>query len=252
MNSQLLQVQNLNVSVAGQPILKNFSLNIALGEIHVLMGPNGSGKSTLTLALSGHPRYEVSSGSIQFAGSDLLAMPIEERFKAGLFVSFQSPREVPGVSYSSFLRAIHSAQFGAQTSLPKFKKEAGELLKEVGLPSAFLSRDTHHGFSGGEKKKSEIAQVLLLKPKLAVFDEVDSGLDLDALNHLAELLKTRRSTEQSYLLITHNPRILSILKPDHVHIMFRGECVASGGMELAQQVEERGFESFAPSSLRIL
>ncbi len=248
----MLTIQNLKVAVAGQEILKGVSLELEQGQIHVLMGPNGSGKSTLTLALAGHPRYDVMGGLITFEGQNLLEMAPEERAKAGLFVSFQTPREVPGVAYSSYLRAIHHAQMGTTAPLHKFKKEAQELLKTVGLPSTFLSRDTHHGFSGGEKKKSEIAQVLLLNPKLAVFDEVDSGLDVDALAKLTQILISQKKPDQSYLFITHNPRLLSLFKPDHIHVMMKGMIVASGGAEIAQQVEEKGYDSFAPSSLNIL
>ncbi len=244
----LLEIQNLFVSAPDKEIVKGLSLQIKPGEVHAIMGPNGSGKSTLSATLMGHPRYSVTKGNVRFNGEDLLEMDPSERAAAGLFLAFQYPKEIPGVNMVSFLRASYNAVNKARDpkfkALPlyNFKKLLEDKMKLVGLSKAFMSRNTNEGFSGGEKKKAEILQMALLEPKLAILDETDSGLDIDALRTICEAILAAKQPEQSLLMVTHYERMLRYLKPDYIHIMMDGKIVLSGGKELAAKLEEEGYD----------
>ncbi len=248
----MLKIKNLHGAVEEKSILHGLDLEIRAGEFHVLMGPNGSGKSTLAATLMGHPKYKVSEGSVEFLGEDLLELAPNERAIRGLFLAFQYPQEIPGVSLISFLRAIYNSVQKARHAdldqefepvpLYHFKKQIAALLKLVGLPASFLKRNTNEGFSGGEKKKTEILQLALLEPRLAILDEIDSGLDVDALKTIGQALAELRTSERSFLLITHNPRVLKYVQADHVHVMIEGRVVLSGEEELAHRLEREGFD----------
>jgi len=244
MRKTLLAIKGLNARVQHQEILYGIDLEIRPGEFHVLMGPNGSGKSTLSSLLMGHPRYEVSKGTVQWEGKNLLNMKPEERVRAGLFLSFQHPREIPGVNLVSFLKASYNAVKKSSISLFHFKKMLADKMSVAGMPLGFMNRYLNVGFSGGEKKKCEILQMVLLEPKLAILDEPDSGLDLDAVKDICRVIKSLRNPYQSFLLITHNPRILDCVLPDHVHLMVEGKIVKSGGVELAKRIEQEGYVNF--------
>lgn len=244
----LLSIKNLLVSVEDKEIVHGLSLDIKSGEIHAIMGPNGSGKSTLSSALMGHPKYTVNSGSVVFDGKDLLSLAPNERAALGLFLAFQYPKEIPGVNLVSFLRASYNAVNKARNPefkavpLYNFKKTLHEKMDLVKLSRAFMERNTNEGFSGGEKKKAEILQMALLEPKLAILDETDSGLDIDALKTICEAIQTVKKPEQSILMITHYERMLTYLKPDFIHIMMDGKIVMSGERELAQELEKHGYD----------
>lgn len=248
----ILKIEGLKVEVEGNEILHGVDLEIGAGEIHAIMGPNGSGKSTLSAALMGYPKYEVTEGKVTFMGEDLLEMDPEDRAVLGLFLSFQYPKEIPGVNLVSFMRASYNAVRKAQAeakneeyepiSLFKFKKMVMDKMQLVGLPASFVDRATNEGFSGGEKKKSEILQMSMLEPTLAILDETDSGLDIDALRSICETINKVRREDQSLLMITHYQRILDYITPDHIHIMMDGKVVMSGGAELAQKLEEHGYD----------
>lgn len=257
----LLTIKNLKVRVQEKEILHGLDLVIGAGEVHAIMGPNGSGKSTLASTLMGHPRYKVTEGTVKFGPKDLLTLPVEQRAAAGLFLAFQYPKEIPGVNLVSFLRAAYNSVMGARKKsfkpvpLYTFKKQIQELMEQVKLPLAFLNRNVNEGFSGGEKKKVEILQMALLEPKLAVLDETDSGLDIDALKTICETIAAVKKPEQSIVMITHYERMLKYLKPDFVHIMIDGRVVMSGGKELAKALEKHGYDYVRkqlPSSLKIL
>lgn len=234
----------------GQEILHGLNLEIKAGEIHAIMGPNGGGKSTLAKALMGHPMAKVTAGSVLFEGKDLLAMTPNQRAATGVFLSFQYPKGIPGVSMSSFLRSAYNSIQKSKdpafkpVSLPQFKKQLKELMDKVHLPAKFLTRSVNEGFSGGEAKKSEILQLGLLEPKLAILDETDSGLDLDALKAVCQAILTFKSPSQSILMITHYQRMLHYIKPDIVHILLEGRILKSGGMELVEALEKSGYEPF--------
>lgn len=244
--SPLLSIKDLHVSVAGKEVVRGFSLDICPGELHVIMGPNGAGKSSLVHALMGHPSVKVTQGTVRFSGENLLALPPNERALAGLFLAFQHPREITGVSVRDFLFTALTAQKKSMTPLAFHDRLAAEMAL-LNVDSAWEDRAVHHGFSGGEKKKLEILQLLVLEPKLALLDETDSGLDLDALKVVAEGLKQLRKRQPSFaaVLVTHNIRFLSILRPDHVHIMLAGMIVKSGGASLARTLERDGFARYA-------
>lgn len=229
----------------GKKILHGIDLEIKPGETHVIMGPNGSGKSTLSSTLMGHPAAKVTGGEAAFMGENLLEMAPEIRAQKGLFLGFQYPKEIPGVSLASFLRAALAAQNPNKKQLPlyKFKNELQEKMNLVALPFNFMDRFTNEGFSGGEKKKAEILQLAVLEPKLAILDEIDSGLDIDSLKTICEALMTIKKPEQSLLLITHYARMLKFLKPDFVHVLIDGKIVLSGGHELAELLEEKGYDA---------
>lgn len=241
----LLSVGDLHISVAGKEVVRGFTLDICPGELHAILGPNGAGKSTLVHALMGHPAVRVTQGTARFAGKNLLGLPPNERAQAGLFLAFQHPREIAGVNVRNFLYAALTAQKKKVTPLEFHDRLAREmaLLK---VDSAWEDRAVHHGFSGGEKKKLEILQLFVLEPKLALLDETDSGLDLDALRVVAEGLRQLRKHRPSFtaVLVTHNIRFLSILRPDRVHVMLAGAIVESGGPALVRRLERDGFAKY--------
>ena len=236
----LLEVKNLRVFAGETEIVKGVSLSIKPGEVHVIMGQNGSGKSTLLNALAGHPKYK-SVGTARFGGKDLLSMKPHGRARAGLFLAFQSPNEVPGVALSAFLRRAYVARHGKEISVMEFDRLLEGKMKLLGMDRQFASRGVNEGFSGGEKKRSEILQLAVLEPKLAMLDELDSGLDVDALSRIAELLGSIKKDDTSLLIVTHYARILRNLKADKVHVMRGGKIIASGDSRLASKLEEKGY-----------
>jgi Fe-S cluster assembly ATP-binding protein len=247
--SGALEIRNLHVSIGDQPILKGIDLLIKQGEIHALMGPNGSGKSTLAYTLAGHPSYEPSAGQVIFDGVDLLEMEADERSRAGLFLAFQYPVAVPGVTVANFLRqAINARQRALNPedkgiSIPAFRRLLKEKMDMLGMDPKFAGRYLNDGFSGGEKKRAEILQMATLEPKIAIMDETDSGLDIDALRIVSEGANTlRQRLNMGVLVITHYQRILNYIKPDFVHVMMDGRIVEEGGPELALQLEEKGYD----------
>jgi Fe-S cluster assembly ATP-binding protein len=242
----LLRIEDLHASVAGKKILNGLTLSVARGEVHAIMGPNGSGKSTLASVLAGRPGYEVTSGSVTFEGRDLLGLPPEERARAGLFLGFQYPVEIPGVNNVYLLKAALNA-VRKERGLPEV--DAFEFLTLVRgkmslmrIEDSFLSRGVNEGFSGGEKKRTEILQMLVLEPQLAILDETDSGLDIDALKVVAEGVNSLRSPERACVLVTHYQRLLEYVVPDFVHVLVRGRIVKSGDRTLALQLEQRGYD----------
>lgn len=248
MNDILLDIKGLRAGIEGKEILKGIDLSIRRGEVHAIMGPNGAGKSTLSAVLAGRPEFAVSQGSISYNGSDLLALSPEERSWAGIFLSFQYPIEIPGVSITAFMKAAINARRKA-AGLPELKPaEYLKLLKEkmafVQMKSEFARREVNVGFSGGEKKRSEIFQMAMLEPTLSILDETDSGLDVDALRIVADGVSKLRSPQTSSIIITHYHRLLEYIVPDYVHILKDGRIVKSGGRELIAEIEKNGFESF--------
>jgi Fe-S cluster assembly ATP-binding protein len=242
----LLKIEDLHASVAGKKILNGLTLSVARGEVHAIMGPNGSGKSTLASVLAGRPGYEVSAGRVRFEGRDLLALPPEERARAGLFLGFQYPVEIPGVNNVYLLKAAVNA-VRKERGLPEV--DAFEFLQLVRgkmalmhIEDSFLSRGVNEGFSGGEKKRNEILQMLVLEPTLAILDETDSGLDIDALKVVAEGVNSQRSPERACVLVTHYQRLLEYVVPDFVHVLVRGRIVKSGDRSLALELEQRGYD----------
>ncbi len=245
----MLRIEGLRVAVEGKRILDGVDLEIAAGETHAVMGPNGSGKSTLAHVLAGREGYEVEDGRITFMGEDLLAMEPEERAAAGLFLAMQYPVEIPGVSNMYFLRqainAVRKARGEPEIAAGAFMKMLREKAKLVGVPEELLRRDLNTDFSGGEKKRNEILQLAMLEPRLAILDETDSGLDIDALKAVAGAVNGLRTPERAFLVITHYQRLLEYIVPDRVHVMVRGRIRRSGGRELALELEQRGYEQFA-------
>ena len=241
----MLSISNLAASIGDKAILRGLSLDVPAGQIHAIMGPNGSGKSTLGYVLSGNEGYEVTSGSVTFEGQDLLAMEPEERAAAGLFLAFQAPIELPGVNNANFLRtalnAIRRARGEAELDAIGFLKLARAESKRLGMPDDMLKRNVNVGFSGGEKKRNEVLQMAILRPKLAILDETDSGLDIDALKIVASGVNALRSPEFSALVITHHQRLLDHLVPDRVHVLSAGRIIRSGGPELALELEANGY-----------
>ena len=242
----LFEIDDLHARVAGTEILRGVDLTVAAGEVHALMGPNGSGKSTLANTLLGHPDYEVTSGRLLFKGSDITSWPTDVRGKAGLFLGFQYPEEIPGVSVVQFLRQALSARKGLDLSVLELRVTIMEWMERLDIDPAFGDRYLNEGFSGGEKKRNEILQMAILEPEFAVLDETDSGLDIDALKVVAKGVQEVRADrpELGVLLITHYQRILEHLQPDAVHILVDGRIVDSGGPELARRLEEEGYESW--------
>lgn len=244
MSQEFLNIKDLKVSIGDKEILKGLDLSIGEGETHVIMGPNGAGKSTLGNTLMGKEEYEVTSGDISFMGEDLLEMSTDERAKKGLFMTFQNPIEVPGVRLSEFTRSACEA-VGNRMSLWNFKKAAQEQMKVISMDPSYLDRELNLGFSGGEKKKAEIFQLLMLKPKLAILDETDSGLDVDAVRIVSEGVKAyQEQTNGSLLIITHSTRILDSLKVDKVHVLVDGKVVAEGDASLISEINDNGFEKY--------
>ncbi|GAA4196215.1 MULTISPECIES: Fe-S cluster assembly ATPase SufC [Microbispora] len=240
-----LEIRDLHVAVGDKEILRGVDLTVRSGETHAIMGPNGSGKSTLAYAIAGHPKYTVTSGSVLLDGEDLLDMAVDERARAGLFLAMQYPVEVPGVSVSNFLRSAITAVRGEAPKLREFAKELKSGMDALSIDPAFAQRNTNEGFSGGEKKRHEILQLELLKPKIAVLDETDSGLDVDALRVVSEgVNRFRASGDTGVLLITHYTRILRYVKPDFVHVFAAGRVVEEGGPELADKLEAEGYEAY--------
>jgi Fe-S cluster assembly ATP-binding protein len=241
-----LHIANLRVSIDGNEILKGIDLTVEPGRVHALMGPNGSGKSTLALAMSGHPRYSIDAGSVTLDGTELLASPPDQRAKAGLFLSFQYPAAIPGVSVANFLRSARQAVRPDDLPPARFRKLVFEKLELLDFDPAFLGRYVNDGFSGGEKKRLEMLQMAILEPRYAVLDETDSGLDVDALRAVGESVAAMRASDAGrnagFLIITHYPRILQHIAADVVHIMIDGRIVKSGGPELATQIEREGYD----------
>jgi Fe-S cluster assembly ATP-binding protein len=242
----MLKINNLHAGIDGKEILKGLSLDVGEGEVHAIMGPNGSGKSTLANVLAGRPRYVVTSGSVTFQGKDLLGMPAEERAREGVFLAMQYPVEIPGVNNLYFLRAalnsIRKHHGEEELDAFDFLAMAREKMKLVELDESFMNRGVNEGFSGGEKKRNEIFQMAVLDPKLAVLDETDSGLDIDALRVVADGVNALRSEKHSVLVITHYQRLLRYLVPDVVHVLAGGRIVKSGGKELAEELEQKGYD----------
>jgi Fe-S cluster assembly ATP-binding protein len=246
----LLSLNGLHISVEDTEVVRGVSLTIRPGEIHAVMGPNGSGKSTLVNTLMGHPKYQVTAGSAEFMGKDLLALEPSDRASLGLFLAFQYPKEIAGVTLRSFLFAAYKAQSAVRESLPKmispikFKKLLDEKMKALHMDPAFAERSLNQGFSGGEKKKAEVLQMSILQPGLALMDETDSGLDIDALKIVSDGVNALRSKDFSALIVTHYARLLGYVEPDRVHVMVNGKIVDSGGKELAQQLEKAGYAAY--------
>jgi Fe-S cluster assembly ATP-binding protein len=244
--TNLLEVRDLTANVAGVPILKGIDLTVSPGQIHAIMGPNGSGKSTFAKVLSGHPAYEVTGGSVRFEGNDLLSLEAEERARAGVFLGFQYPVEIPGVSNSAFLRLSYNTVQGArgkdELDPLEFDDFIREKLKLLDMDPAFLDRSVNEGFSGGEKKRNEILQLAVLDPKLAILDETDSGLDIDALRVVAGGVNSLRRADNGFILVTHYQRLLNYIVPDFVHVMESGRIIKTGGKELALELESRGYD----------
>lgn len=239
---QLLKVENLHVSVGDKEILHGVDLTVGRDEIHVLMGPNGTGKSTLGYAVTGNPAYSVTEGRILFDGENITDMPVNERAKRGIFLSFQNPLEVPGVTLSAFIRSALEQKSGSRLRLWDFKKKLAETMKLLQMDASYAERDLNVGFSGGEKKKAEILQMLMLEPKLAILDETDSGLDVDAVRTVSEGVRLyRERVHGSLLIITHSTRILEALHVDAAHVMENGVIVKNGGAELVEAINESGF-----------
>jgi Fe-S cluster assembly ATP-binding protein len=237
-------INGLKATIEGKEILKGISLSMKGGEVHAIMGPNGTGKSTLASALMGHPKYEVTEGSATLDGAEVLEMDVDERARAGLFLAMQYPSEIAGVTNSDFLRSAINARRGEgnEISLIKFIRQMESKMKELEMNEEFAHRYLNEGFSGGEKKRNEILQMMMLDPKIVVLDEIDSGLDIDALKIVANGVNAMRSEERGFLIITHYQRLLNYVKPDFVHVMMQGRIVKSGGPELAERLEAEGYD----------
>jgi len=246
-----LSIKNLSVSIDEKVILKDLSLEVKLGEIHAIMGPNGSGKSTLAYALAGHPKYEVEDGEVWMDGVNLLELTPDERAKMGLFLAFQYPTAIPGISMANFLRTAVNAVKGEKNGndknkgipITEFRKLMTEKMDLLKMDKSFARRYLNEGFSGGEKKRAEILQMALLDPKYAILDETDSGLDIDALKIVSEGVNALTGPNRSFIIITHYQRILNYIKPDFVHVLYNGQIIESGGPELALRLEEEGYDN---------
>ena len=242
----MLEIRNLHAAIDGKEILKGINLTIADGEIHAIMGPNGAGKSTLSAVLTGNPQYEVTAGEAIFNGKNLLEMKPEDRAHEGLFLSFQYPVEIPGVSMTNFMRAAVNEQRKYRGEEPLNMSDFMKLMRErrmiVDLDQKFFHRSVNEGFSGGEKKRNEIFQMTMLEPTLAILDETDSGLDVDAMRIVAEGVNKLRTEKTSYIVITHYDRLLEMIRPDFVHVLYNGQIVRTGGPELAVEIQNHGYE----------
>jgi Fe-S cluster assembly ATP-binding protein len=249
----LFVIEGLHVSVEGKEILKGVELVVNPGKVHALMGPNGSGKSTLAHSIMGHPRYEITQGRILFQGEDIAGLATDERARRGLFLAFQYPLSIPGVVMGNFLRSALKARRGEDVSVREFRKLLDETLDMLKMDPSFVRRYVNEGFSGGEKKRAEVLQMAMLKPEMAVLDETDSGLDIDALRVVAEGIEALRGPDLGMLLVTHYQRILDYVKPDIVHVLYDGRIVKTGGPELALELEKQGYDwiikEFAPAAV---
>lgn len=245
----LLEVENLQATVAEKEVLRGLNLTIKAGEVHAIMGPNGAGKSSLASVLAGREDYEVTAGSASLNGEDLLDMDPEERAQAGLFLAFQYPVEIPGVSNKLFLQtavnAVRTAKGLSELDMFEFSQLVQAKMKLLGMRREFLERDVNVGFSGGEKKRNDMLQMALLEPSLCILDETDSGLDIDALKAVAQGVNAMRSPDRGFVLVTHYQRLLEYVAPDVIHILYQGRIVKSGGMELVAQIEELGYDALA-------
>ena len=243
-----LVIRNLHVSIAGKEILKGLDLTVGQGQVHAIMGPNGTGKSTLAYSLMGHPSYQVTDGEVWYKGANLLELPPDERSRRGLFLAFQYPVSIPGVTVANFIRTALNARRRAENKndkgipIPEFRKRLKEQMERLKMDQAFAGRYLNEGFSGGEKKRAEILQMAMLKPEIAVLDETDSGLDIDALRIVSEGVNALRGPDLGVVVITHYQRILNYIHPDFVHVMLDGRVVESGGPDLALHLEERGYD----------
>ena len=239
-----LVITNLHAATGGNDILKGLSLEVPPGEVHAIMGPNGSGKSTLAKVIAGHEDYEVTGGAVTMDGEDLLDLGIDERSRAGLFLAFQYPAEVPGVTMANFIRAARQARLpeGEEIDAVAYYKELYEKMDQLGIDRRFTSRSVNEGFSGGEKKRNEVLQMMMLEPGYCVMDETDSGLDIDALKVVARGVNSMRSPGRGFLVITHYQRLLDYIEPDYVHVLADGQIVRSGSKELALELEQKGYD----------
>ena len=240
----MLNIKNLEAGVEEKQILKGLNLEIGAGEVHAIMGPNGSGKSTLSKVIAGHEGYEVTDGEVTLDGENILELGVDERSRDGIFLAFQYPAEVPGVSNANFIRAALQARLpeGEEIDAVAYYKDLYEKMDLLEMDRKFTARAVNEGFSGGEKKRNEILQMMMLEPKYCIMDETDSGLDIDALKIVARGVNAMRTTDRGFLLITHYQRLLDYIKPDHVHVMAEGKIVKSGGPELALELEEQGYD----------
>ena len=241
MAEKLLEIKDLHAGVEGKEILKGLNLSINKGEVHVILGPNGSGKSTLMNIILGHPKYEVTGGTMSFEGADLNKLKTFERARKGIFLSFQTPEEIPGITVENMLRTAKQAMTGAPVKILAFRKKLKAMMAELRMDPAYAERYMNVGFSGGEKKRNEILQLLMLEPKLALLDETDSGLDVDAVQIVSSGVSAFHNAENSCLIITHNTRILEKLSVDRVHVLMDGRIVEEGGAELIEEINQRGF-----------
>ncbi len=244
----LLEIKDLHVSVEDKKILKGVDLTINQGEVHAIMGPNGSGKSTLSFCLMGHPRYTITQGTMLYKGQDIQELETNERAAAGMFLAFQYPTAIPGVTVANFLRAAMKGVRGEEVPVREFRNTVKQHLKSLGIKQSFMNRYVNDGFSGGEKKRIEILQMSVLNPALAILDETDSGLDIDALKTVSEGINALRGEERGMLLITHYQRLLNYVSPDFIHVMVDGRIARSGGPELALELESKGYEEFRPAT----
>ncbi|RSL30357.1 Fe-S cluster assembly ATPase SufC [Salibacterium salarium] len=244
MAGSTLKIENLHVEIDGSEIIKGLDLEINGGEIHAIMGPNGTGKSTLASAIMGHPRYDITQGSVFLDGKDVLEMEVDERAHAGMFLAMQYPSEISGVTNSDFMRSAINAnrEEGDEISLMKFIRKMDGKMDELEIDQSFSQRYLNEGFSGGEKKRNEILQLLMLEPRMAILDEIDSGLDIDALKVVSKGINTMKGPEFGCLIITHYQRLLNYITPDKVHVMMQGRIVKSGGAELAERLENEGYD----------
>jgi Fe-S cluster assembly ATP-binding protein len=244
MSDQMLKINNLHACVGDKTILNGLNLEVGKGEVHVIMGPNGAGKSTLANILMGHPKYEILGGDIEFQGVSVINKKVNERAKLGMFLSFQYPEEISGITVENFIRSSKTAISNGPIKLLEFRKALKEKMKLLEMKEEYASRFLNEGFSGGEKKKSEILQLLMLEPKLAILDETDSGLDVDAVRIVASGVKQYMTSERSAIIITHHSNILEYLKPDYVHILLDGRILQSGDYSLVETIEKDGFDAF--------
>lgn len=245
MSTALLSVSHLKAGVEDNDILKDMNLEIKAGETHVIMGPNGTGKTSFASTLAGHPKYMVQSGTVLFEGQDLTALSVEERAKAGLFLSFQNPLEIPGVTVEAFLKTVYEQHSGKRISVMKFHKILKEAMDVLQINESYGSRDFNVGFSGGEKKKIEMLQLLIIQPKLAILDETDSGLDVDAVRTVSKAVQAyQEKCQGALLIITHSTKILESLNVDYTHVMIRGSILKTGDKSLVEEINEKGFEAY--------